>query len=116
MMKSYFAIHTAGTFKTNMLALTTSTRPHTHYFQSEKAAKHELLTCDAKFFFRQWIGHGRLTPQVRHKRSVLFAIYWADGGENSIFQRLYVQSEECEQKTGFCATLKKDKLTDGKVD
>jgi hypothetical protein len=72
----------------------------------------------ASFFHRQWIGHGRLAPQVRHKRSVLFATYWAaaHGGENSIFQRLYVQSEECEQKTGFCAALKSDKLTDGKVD
>jgi hypothetical protein len=76
-------------FEANVSALFTSTQPHS-LFQSEKAAKHELLTCDGKFFCRrQWIGHGRLAPQVRHKRSVLFAIdrAAARGGENSICQR-----------------------------
>lgn len=70
-----------------------STLPYS-LFQSEKAAKHELLTCDCTFFGRlQWIGHGRLAPQVRpmcflpqHVAKTRFA------------SRAHSQSEECEQK------------------
>lgn len=91
----------------------------TRYFKVRKQQSTSCWPAMALFFcHRQWIGHGRLAPQVRHKRSVLFAIdrAAARGGENSICQRPFPKWRVCEQKTDFCVALKSDMLTDGKVD
>lgn len=93
----------------------------THYFKVRKQQSTSCWPAMALFWSPTMDWSWSISPQVRHKRSVLFAIdrTAARGGENSICQPASTLKEkrECEQKkSGFCVVLKSDMVTDGKVD